>query len=180
MRLTISLPGLNQKVLAWNDLKAYQCLHHNLESSLQNTVFCQQCLFPKKGQYQNIPATLDLIEDEIEDLYSGFEKSVVKEVRVYRDNMQFLEKAEKKLVQEILDEKKLPDLISSQMIQAINKLFKEIDIVEMDRDSIITTLFPNEEMITMEDLRKRFYAFVEDLKKNRQENEIRIKLKFNE
>jgi len=29
-------------------------------------------------------------------------------------------------------------------------------------------------------LRKRFYAFVEDLKKNRQENEIRIKLKFNE
>ncbi|MDI6781866.1 MAG: BREX-3 system P-loop-containing protein BrxF [bacterium] len=170
----------NQKVLAWNELKQYQCIRHNMEESLKSTIRCQhqQCLFPSKVNYSEIPGTLGRIENEIEAIYSSYEKNVIKEVRNYRDNMQYLDNAtEKQLIQSIMDNQKLPAHITQQTVQTINKLFKEIEVVEIEQDKIIEKLFPDEEMTTIEELRKRYFALEEDLKKNHQENEIRIKLK---
>ena len=73
------------------------------------------------------------------------------------DNVQFLDNGiEKEMIQSILKTKKLPDNISIQDIRTINKLFKEIDIVEIDSGRIIKALFPSQEMTTLEEFRKRF------------------------
>lgn len=114
----------------------------------------------------------------MENLLASYEKTVVKEVRSYRDNIQFLDSvAEKKLVKTIIDNKKLPADINQQTVATINKLFKEIEVVEIDSEKIMETLFPSQEMTTLEELHKRFLALESDLKQGKQENEIRIKLK---
>lgn len=169
---------LRQKILSWNDLKQFHCQNKNLEDTLQNSVFCQQCLFPRKANYQVIPNTLDQVEEEIENLLETYEKTVVKEIRAYRDNVQYLESAaEKQLIETILEQQKLPEMMTPQMVKTINKLFKEIEIIEIEREQIIETLFPNDSMTTIEELRRHFLALEEQLKKNRLESEIRIKLK---
>jgi len=175
----ISSARFDQMVLAWNDLRQYQCINHNLEDNLQNGVRCPRCSFPmQNGKYASIPETLNRLEDELEELYFSYEKTVLNEMRAYRDNIQYLDSdSEKQLVEEIIKEQKLPDPLTPQMVQTINKLFKEIDVVEIDRETLINTLFPNQEMTTIEDLRKSFFAVLEELKKNKDEGSIRIKLK---
>ncbi|MDR4504923.1 MAG: DUF6079 family protein [Candidatus Scalindua sp.] len=168
----------HQMVVSWNELKQYQCINHNLEDSLQKAVRCQQCLFPGHVNYSTIPATLSRIEDLIEELYESYEKTTLKEMREYRDNVQFLDKkSDKQLIEAILKEQNLPEQITQQMVQTINKLFKEIDIVEVDSEKIIKTLFPDQQMTTIDELRKSFLTLIEDLKKNKEEGSIRIKLK---
>ena len=175
----ISETSFTKMVLKWNGLAQHKCTASDLADTLYLSVRCQKCFFPKPDvNYSKNLAELDKIEDEIQNLYDSFEKTIVKEVREYKDNVQYLDnEEEKKLIQSILKTKKLPEDIDQQTIAAINKLFKEIDIVEIDKDRIIRNLFPKQEMTTLEDLRQRFYGLVDDLKKNKQESEIRIKLK---
>ncbi|MFW9940470.1 MAG: BREX-3 system P-loop-containing protein BrxF [Candidatus Thorarchaeota archaeon] len=168
---------LKQKILSWTDLEQYRCFNPHLEENLQTSVRCQNCFFPGKVNYFSIPETLNNIGKEIESIYNTFERTIVKEVRSYRDNMKYLDnESEKNIIQGILDKQKLPDHITNETIRYINKLFKEIIIVEVDKDNVIATLFPGEEMITLEDLRKQFLVLENDLRKNRPESEIRIKL----
>ncbi len=175
----ISSARFEQMVLDWNDLRQYQCTNHNLEDNLQNTVRCPRCSFPSQsGKYAAISETLNRIEDDLEELYNSYEKIIINEIRAYRDNIRYLDSEhEKHLIETILNEQKLPELLTMQMVQTVNKLFKEIDVVEVDRETLIGRLFPNQEMTTIEDLRKNFFAMIEELKKNKEENSIRIKLK---
>jgi len=166
-------------VLKWNSLEQHKCINPDLADKLQVSSRCQKCFYPKTDvKYNKNLAELDKIEDEIKALYDSYEKTIVKEIREYKDNVQYLDNDdEKKLIQSILKSKKLPTDIKHQTIATINKLFKEIDIVEVDKNRIIRELFPKQEMATLEDLRQRFYSLMDELKKNKQESEIRIKLK---
>jgi len=166
-------------VLKWNGLEQHKCINPDLTDTLQVSGRCQKCFFPKTDvKYNKNLAELDKIKDEIKALYDSYEKTIVKEVREYKDNVQYLDNDdEKKLIQSMLKSKKLPTYINHQTIVTINKLFKEIDIVEVNKDRIIRELFPKQEMATLENLRQRFYGLLDELKKNKQESEIRIKLK---
>ena len=118
------------------------------------------------------------MDNAIDELLESYEKTIVKEIRSYRDNIQYFEnEADQKLVQKIIDTKKLPIDISQQTVSVINKLFKEIEVVEVDQEQIINTLFPSHEMTTLEELRKRFFSLEAGLKQDKQESEVRIKLK---
>ncbi|MBF0225032.1 MAG: hypothetical protein HQK76_06210 [Desulfobacterales bacterium] len=175
----ISDTNFRQMVLRWNDLEKYKCINPDLEDQLQNNVRCQKCLFPTQDvKYSVKLGDIDKIQEDIELILNDYEKTILKEIREYKDNIQYLDNdSEKTLIQNILKTKKLPETITSENIKTINKLFKEIVVVEIDTNRVIKALFPNQEMTTLEDLRKRFFALEDWIKKNKQENEIRIKFK---
>lgn len=175
----ISETAFSQMVLGWTDIEQFKCNCHDLTETLANHVRCQKCFFPKQNtNYSEKLAILNKIDQDIEDLYKSYEKTIVKEVRSYKDNIQFLDdETDKRTVQGIIDSKKLPNEIDQRIVLVINKLFKEIDVVEVEQMQIIDTLFPSQEMTTLEELRKRFYALEADLKKDKQETQVRIKLK---
>ena len=73
----------------------------------------------------------------------------------------------------------MPELLDAHLIKEINQLFREIDVVELDaRQDIIEKIFPDGEMITFEDFQKAFVTIAGDVRKNREESAIRIKLKM--
>lgn len=174
----ISETAFLQKIDSWNKLKAHKCINPSLIDNLETGSRCPHCSFPQGYPYASIGPALKSIETTIAEMLDNYEKTIIKEVREYKDNTRFLESApEKAAIEQLLSSKKLPEQVTSTLITALNKLFKEIDVVELDRESLIHTLFPSDELITMEQLRKRFIDLENDLKKNRQEQEIRIKLK---
>ena len=174
----ISSARFDELILSWNDLEQYKCLNPTLEETLRNNLRCQRCLFPShKGKYLSIPEKIGRMEEDLQALYDSFEKSIVNEIRAYRDNIQYLENdADKKLVEGILKDQRLPARITQQMIQVINKLLKEIDVIDVDRDAFINAIFPNQEMTTIEELRKNFLSWLDGLKKEREESALRVKL----
>ena len=168
----------NQMVTDWEELQGLRCSNNTLEENLKSSVKCQRCSFPDVRDFLTLPSKLDDIEEDIETLYAAQEIIVLREIRTYENNVQFLDSEdEKELINDIRRDQKLWDYISQDNIRTINKLFKEIDVVEVDRDEIIDTLFPNQEMVQMEEIRKRFYDLEAMWKKNKQESEIRLKLK---
>jgi len=174
----ISETAFMQKVDSWQKLNEHKCLHQSLADDLKSSIRCPNCSFPQDYSYSTISPALDNIVSNLEEMFAGYEKTIIKEVREFKDNTNFLEtETEKNIVKEIIDKKKLPTQIDNSLVTCLNKLFKEIEVVELDRENLINTLFPSDEMITMEQLRKRFIEIENELKKNRQVEEIRIKLK---
>ncbi|HOX85133.1 MAG TPA: BREX-3 system P-loop-containing protein BrxF [bacterium] len=165
-----------EMVIKWNDLKTHQCLDTDLEETLKSVVRCQKCLFPNQQNYRMIPDTLNQIHDDILALDELYRETAIKEMRAYRDNLQYLDGDEKQFIESILKAQKLPDHLSPQTIQTINKLFKEIDVVAISRDTLMTRLFPDNQMCTLEELRTRFLSLEKELIGDRQESTIRIKL----
>jgi len=175
----ISETSFRKMVLSWNDLEQYKCSCHDLTDTLENNFLCQHCFFPKQDiKYNEKLAVLNRMDNDMDALLNSYEKTILKEVRSYRDNIQFLDnEADKNMIQGIIDNKKLPGDISQKNIATINKLFKEIEIVEVGQQKIMDTLFPSQEMTTLEDLHRRFLSLEADLKHGKKENEVRIKLK---
>src|SRR5690606_21333881 len=124
-----------------------------------------------------IKPALDSIEQNLDAMLSQYEKIIVKEIREYRDNLKFLEENEKGEIEYILKNEKLPDSFTNTIVTALNKLFREIDVVELNSTQLVKSLFPEDEFITVAQLRERFLNFENDLVKGKQENEVRIRLK---
>ena len=159
------------------DIKEYKCINPDIADDLNNSVRCSRCLFPEKENYKQIPEKIDKIEDDLVDMYNQFEETVVKEARMYRDNIEYLDtEDEKDLINMILEEKSLPDDIDNATIKTLNKLFKDIEKVELKKDDVLDKLFPGQKMITVEEFHKGFIDLENEIKENKNEDEIRIKL----
>ena len=179
----ISESKLNATIAGWQDLYKYRCMNPSLDEQLEQGVKCSKCSFPDAlhhDKYTKLSQELSSIDETLEKFLEQYEEKAVKEIREYRDNIQYLENAaSKKIINGILSSKKMPELLDAHLIKEINQLFREIDVVELDaRQDIIEKIFPDGEMITFEDFQKAFVTIAGDVRKNREESAIRIKLKM--
>ena len=179
----ISESKLNAKILEWQELNLYKCIHPGLADQLEYSVKCSKCAFPdnlKPGTDAKIKHELATVEATLQGFLDQFEKKTIQEIRQYRDNIVYLEnESSRQIISDILTTKTLPDQLGSELIKAINYLFREIDVVELDpRQDIIDKLFPDQAMITFEEFQKALATITGDIIKNRDENSIRIKLKM--
>ena len=179
----ISATRLNSKIARWQDLNKYKCINPFLEDQLEHSVKCSKCSFPdnpEDGKYANLKKELESIDETLEKFLLEFEDTIIKEIRQYRDNIQYIDNDDsKRIIAEILEKKQLPDSLDSRLIKDINQLFREIDVIELSvQKDIIEKIFPDGEMIKFEDLQKAFATIQSDIIKNRDKESIRIKLKL--
>ncbi|MCF7815394.1 MAG: DUF6079 family protein, partial [Candidatus Cloacimonetes bacterium] len=167
----------NSKVAAWLELKKYKCSNNKLDKQLNHSTFCQECLFPKNAKYTEIQGIIEHIEDDLQQLYSQAEKNVIKLIREYRDNMQYLSEDDAKQIEKILSDKKLPDEYPAELIPAIENLLKEVEVIEVSSDDLMENLFPNNQVLTLSEIENGFTSFMNSLRDEHDSHEIRIKLK---
>ena len=175
----VSAARFNQKIAEWDELKKHQCLQLD-STTLEDYVICNKCFFPKPDvNYAEIKKAFNTIDENLEAIYAQHEKTIVDNIRQYRDNIEMLNfsETEKEQIAQILEQKKLPQKIDRQLIDTINQLFTEIEIVELDRNDLISALFPDGEMLTVDALNKAFLDLMAKITANKIEKEIRIKLK---
>ena len=168
-----------QKVQQWEALKKLRCFNLTTDE-LQNSPVCLHCFLPKEDtDYSKVNKELQNIEDTLYELWEQYEKRTVEEIINYKDNLTIanIDTKYKNIINEIISSKKLPDSIDEMLIQNINKLFKEIEVVELDKKEVLKKLFHYGEMISLEQFRKAFFELENEIKQNRKEDEIRIKLK---
>ena len=168
-----------QKLQKWEALKKLRCFNLSTDE-LQNSPVCLHCYLPKEEtDYSKVNKELQNIEDTLCELWEKYEKRAVEEITNYQDNLEIadIKPKHKTIINEIITAKKLPDSFDDLLIQSINKLFKEIEIVELDKKEILQKLFHYGEMISLEQFRKAFFELEDEIKKNKKEDEIRIKLK---
>ena len=164
--------------LKTDELKSMKCTNKSLLDSLKNNPRCQQCFFPKDSiSYSNKAAEIEKIEDEFEQLLKEYENVLLTSIREYRDNVKYLDnEKEKQFINKILTNKKFPSkILSNEEITAINKLFKEIDLIPIDKYKFIEQIFPNDEIISVDKLKENFEKTLYDIIGTKDESIVRIK-----
>jgi hypothetical protein len=156
--------------------------NRGLLDELDSLVFCKQCFFPKNNvKYHVILSEINNIEGEFEQLLESFEKQILDYIREYRDNINFLENdREKQLINDILEKKQLPENLTSDQINVIIKLFREIDVISIKPKDFTSKIFPNEEIITVEQIETNFNKYLSDIIGNKDKANVRIKLESDE
>jgi hypothetical protein len=143
---------------------------------LENRVTCPRCQFPLEFKGKSIDARISELENKIEDIYAEWEANILVELNNYRDNLQYLNESEAALVRQVLQQGKLQGLVSEQLVMALNNLFKELELVELDPESLLERLFSGGQVIDYYTLERRLEEYKQQLVAGRDLDKVRIKL----
>jgi hypothetical protein len=166
------------KLKEWQDLSAFKASNVDVEELYQNP-FDNTSMFMKiPRNYGDINELLNNIDKDIETIYNEYSKTTVEEVTKNKDQLKLatLSASQKEPIQEIIDKQELPSLIDHALIQAINKLFVNIKVITLNKAQVITSIFGNNDLVTISQMESAFYNLVEKIKQVNKGEEIRIKI----
>lgn len=166
------------KLKEWQDLSAFKASNVDVEELYQNP-FDNTSMFMKiPRNYGDINELLNNIDKDIETIYNEYSKTTVEEVTKNKDQLKLatLSASQKEPIQEIIDKQGLPSLIDHALIQAINKLFVNIKVITLNKAQVITSIFGNNDLVTISQMESAFYNLVEKIKQVNKGEEIRIKI----
>lgn len=156
-------------------LSTLRCLDFRVEL-LENRVTCPRCQFPLEFKGKSIDAHISELENKIAEIYAEWEANILVELNNYRDNLQYLTENEAALVRQVLQQGKLQGLVSEQLVMALNNLFKELELVELDPESLLERLFSGGQVIDYYTLERRLDEYKQQLVAGRDLDKVRIKL----
>ncbi|MDM8523979.1 DUF6079 family protein [Desulfococcaceae bacterium HSG8] len=161
----------------WKKLLELRCVQVDVDK-LCATPFCTYCNFMKTDwDYPLIQKEIDSADDVLEGIFDDYAQTIVAEVSKNIRHLELIDCPEKRkgVIRKIADTQKLPGKIGVELIRCINQLFKDFVIVELKKDELNRDFFREDELLTLEQLRKSFFDLEHRIKKKGRESEIRIK-----
>jgi len=156
-------------------LAQLQCTRFKVDM-LEDKVLCPYCQFPSGFSGQNINSKAEELEQRIINIFSDWEKSILVELQNYKDNIQYLQKNERIVVEAILKKGRLPEVVTEEIVIALNNLFKELECLEITPDEFLRGLFQDSQVMD-------YFTFVRKLDDAKQKlvagkdlDKVRIKL----
>ncbi len=156
-------------------LEALRVCYTLTHKDMENKAFCSHCSFSPDDKTYPIHGALDHIEGEIEDLYNDFTRTIIESIDdpMIKDNVAYLKPAQKRAINKLLADEKLPEVVDNNLITAVNILMKGLEKIEIDTDDLRRAI-AGEGPVTLEDMRKRFERYISDITRGKDENKIRI------
>lgn len=141
---------------------------------LDNEALCPRCHFPSNYGV-DFNQRLDTIEERITASWKDWESTILVEVNNYKDNIQFLQAAEKKEINCILKNGALPEVITPTLVKALNHLFDELEVVELNPVQLTEYLFKDSQVLDYYSLERKLNDFKQMLVAGKDLEKIRIK-----
>ena len=114
---------LDSKITLWSSLLAMKVRNVNVEN-LHNIPFDTSSNFMKvEREYSTIITEAPLVSISLQSIFNDYAENTIKEVKDKAKQLELIKIAPdlKKQIQEIIDSGKLPDTITNQLVDAINK-----------------------------------------------------------
>ena len=168
---------LISKINLWNSLLALRAERVDIDR-LYDVPFDTVSNFMKvERNYKAIAVESKNIDKTIENIYNDYAQTTIAEVKKKAKQLEIVKIANeyKKTITQIIETEQLPDDITPQLIDAINKLFVDIKIVKLNKEKLTNELFKQNELLTFEQIRKSFFDVLNDLEKQKS-NETRFKI----
>jgi hypothetical protein len=143
---------------------------------LEQKVICPKCSFPNSSANQSINKRIREIESSVQEIYKDWEASILSEVSHYKDNLQYLSKEERKLIEKIIKDSRLPEHITEDIVVALNNIFKEIESIELSAEEFFIKLFKDAQVMDYFTFERKLNALKQELVAGKDLDKIRIKL----
>ncbi len=159
-------------------ITSWKCLDFNPDM-LDYHSDCPKCHFPLDTHtYKNIEHWVKQSESTLELYYKDWQKIIIKELVTYKDNIKHLaSKESQKELNDILNQKELPETITAELIMNFNEIFKEIIPIVIDPIEFTHELFGEQAVLSYYDFERKWKQYQQKITQGNDIERIRIKLK---
>ena len=166
------------KLKVWNDLNSYKATNVDVEELYLNPFDNMSMFMKRPHNYGNINKIISNINNDVNIIYNEYCDATVTEVIKNKDQLKLarLSDSQKQMLQTVIETNKLPNSIDDSFVRAVNELFKNIKIVSLNKAKVITSVFGNNDLVTLRQMETAFFDLVEKIKKENKGEEIRIKI----
>lgn len=150
-----------------------------VESELSAGPVCPHCGFrPANEQGDLLPAAnvLQQLDDELDRLIDGWAQTLLDNLDdpTIQENFDLLKPAARRLVDEFISSKSLPDPVTPEFVAAVQEALSGLEKINVSSADIRQALLQGGSPAMPEDLRKRFESFLNDRCKGRDATKLRF------
>ncbi|MBW1982273.1 MAG: ATP-binding protein [Deltaproteobacteria bacterium] len=151
------------------------------EQDLNASPLCPHCAF----QPGTVPvavragAVLDGLDDELDKLVYDWTQTLLANLEdpTTRGNLDLLKPEPRKLVEDFLEKRELPDELSQDFIQALKEVLSGLIKVEVNPEDLRAALLKGGSPATPAEMKKRFEEYLDELTRGKEPGKVRIVLK---
>lgn len=169
---------LIDKLKIWNDLNSYKASDIDIDELYHNPFDNGSMFMKRPHNYGDINGIIKKVGNDVSVIYKEYCNATVKEIIKNKEQLKLarLSDSQKQMIQGIIVTNKLPNSIDDSFVRAVNELFKNIKIVTLNKAKVISSIFGNNDLVTVRQMETAFYDLVEKIKKENKGEEIRIKI----
>jgi Family of unknown function (DUF6079) len=167
----------NSIILEINALNQKKCLSFDVES-LKTNVTCPNCRFPLQfSDNKEIESLIKKQIDLVEVLWKKWEKSLLEELEVLKDNIELLSKKEyKEAIHELINQQELLVSFNEHLIPALLELTSDLKKVDFNIKKFTKRLLQKSSVLTIEDLDDVFRNFKLEIIQGQENEKVRIRI----
>lgn len=168
----LRLNKMDEEIISLSQSKCNQLKEEQLHDT---NYFCPWCKFPinLKG-IDNINQEIDLLEDSIAEISKEWTERVLDDIEAYKDNIGLLSAEEQDIINEIIDNKDLPEEINQNVIHALNNLFKQIEPVKINPKNFIKFVFADSASLDYDSFTEKLDQYKKEVLGTKDKRNIRI------
>ena len=128
--------------------------------------------------YDAIPKEATKVTETLKAIADDYAFTMVEEVKNKAEQLDLvnINPEHKKQIKNIIDSGKLPEQVTSALIEAINKLFVDIKVVTLKRSKLMNEIFRKDELLTLPQIREAFFNLYNKLENEHKGKEVRFKI----
>ena len=139
---------------------------------------CPDCQFRPADEEISAPLEniLSALEDRLEVLYKRWTQTLLENLSdpAVSANLELLRSDERKLVEDFMAAKELPEKISVEFVKVMQEVLSGLEKVTITRDALMDGLKGNGSPCTVDEFRNRFEGYIKSLTKGMDQRKIRI------
>lgn len=169
-------PQLTEFEASLDQLKSCAAL---IESDLTTSPYCPHCSFKpinEQGELVGAAQVLKKLDQELDSLVEGWQTTLVDNLDdpTIQENFELLAPRARKLVQDFVSSRKLPEHISPEFVNAVQEALLGLEKITVTSQEVKQALLQGGVPTTPDDLLKRFDAFLVERCKGKDRNKIRL------
>ncbi len=163
-----------------NRLKGLKVCYKLEPKKLATDPICPYCNFRPTDEKPGLVggAVLDAIDDEIDKLLDSWAQTIVTNLTMgdptVEQSIDLLDAKQKKAVKALVKDGAVPDKISNDLIQGIQRALEGLEPVNVEVSNLLASLGKGATPCTVEEFRKRFEDFLQHMIRGKDLNKIRI------
>jgi hypothetical protein len=177
---TIELMHRQQLTDFQNRLAGLKSCFALTEKEIEASPVCPHCNFKPSAETLTAPARtmLDSMDEELDKLVASWTQALLTNLEepTVKGNLDLLKPGPKKLVQDFIKKRELPDELDQDFIHALGEVLSGLQKVPVKIEDLRSALLSGGSPVTPAEMKKRFEEYLDELTKGKEPGKVRIVL----
>ncbi len=177
---TIDLMPIQQLSDFQNRLAGLKSCFALTEQEIEASPVCQRCSFKPSMEAPSVSAkaALDRLDEELDTLLNDWTQTLLTNLEdpTTKENLGLLKSKARKLVDDFMKKRALPDDLGHDFINALKEVLSGLARVSVKIEDLRAALLSGGAPVTPEEMKKRFEEYLNELIKGKEPGKVRIVL----